>query len=42
MNGFLNLGTPEVAVILVVGYFVLGPSDLYKFVKEAGGWGGVV
>ena len=36
MNGFLNFGTPEVAVILAVGYFVLGPSDLYKLVKEAG------
>jgi hypothetical protein len=35
-SGILNVGTPEVAVILLVGYFVLGPQDLYKVVKQAG------
>jgi len=30
------VGAPEVAVTLIVGYFVLGPSDLYKLVKEIG------
>lgn len=30
------MGAPEIAVTLLVGYFVLGPSDLYKLVKEIG------
>jgi Sec-independent protein translocase protein TatA len=30
------VGAPEIAVTLLVGYFVLGPSDLYKLVKEIG------
>lgn len=30
------MGAPEIAVTLLVGYFVLGPSDLYKLVKEVG------
>lgn len=32
----LGVGTPEVLVILVVGYFVLGPIELFKFTKQAG------
>lgn len=35
-GGILGIGTPELATILLVGYFVLGPSDLYKLVKEIG------
>mmetsp|Transcript_8183 Transcript_8183/g.12563 ORF Transcript_8183/g.12563 Transcript_8183/m.12563 type:complete len:201 (+) Transcript_8183:130-732(+) len=35
-GGFLGVGAPEVATILLVGYFVLGPSDLYKVTKEIG------
>mmetsp|Transcript_16197 Transcript_16197/g.37415 ORF Transcript_16197/g.37415 Transcript_16197/m.37415 type:complete len:402 (+) Transcript_16197:50-1255(+) len=35
-GGILGVGAPEVAVTLLVGYFVLGPSDLYKLVKEIG------
>ncbi|KAL7524357.1 hypothetical protein ACHAXR_001580 [Thalassiosira sp. AJA248-18] len=35
-TGILGVGAPEVAVTLLVGYFVLGPSDLYKLVKEIG------
>jgi len=35
-EGFLGVGAPEIAVTLLVGYFVLGPSDLYKLVKEIG------
>lgn len=35
-SGILNVGTPEVALILLVGYFVLGPQDLYKVAKETG------
>lgn len=35
-GGILGVGAPEVATILIVGYFVLGPSDLYKVTKEIG------
>eukprot|EP00816_Leptocylindrus_hargravesii_P009633 CAMPEP_0196802446 /NCGR_PEP_ID=MMETSP1362-20130617/2050_1 /TAXON_ID=163516 /ORGANISM="Leptocylindrus danicus, Strain CCMP1856" /LENGTH=398 /DNA_ID=CAMNT_0042173747 /DNA_START=115 /DNA_END=1311 /DNA_ORIENTATION=- len=35
-GGILGIGTPEIAVIALVGYFVLGPEDLYKVVKEIG------
>ena len=35
-GGILGVGAPEVAVTLLVGYFVLGPSDLYRLVKEIG------
>lgn len=35
-DGILGVGAPEVAVTLLVGYFILGPSDLYKLTKEIG------
>lgn len=35
-GGLLGIGGPEIATILLVGYFVLGPSELYKLVKEIG------
>mmetsp|Transcript_21784 Transcript_21784/g.47408 ORF Transcript_21784/g.47408 Transcript_21784/m.47408 type:complete len:452 (-) Transcript_21784:352-1707(-) len=35
-EGIFGVGAPEIAVTLIVGYFVLGPSDLYKLVKEIG------
>lgn len=35
-EGLFGVGAPEIAVTLIVGYFVLGPSDLYKLVKEIG------
>jgi len=35
-GGLLGVGAPEVALTLLVGYFVLGPSDLYKLTKEIG------
>mmetsp|Transcript_43777 Transcript_43777/g.105590 ORF Transcript_43777/g.105590 Transcript_43777/m.105590 type:complete len:394 (-) Transcript_43777:103-1284(-) len=35
-GGILGVGTPEIFTILLVGYFVLGPSDLYKVTKEIG------
>ena len=35
-GGILGVGAPEIATILLVGYFVLGPSELYKLVKEIG------
>jgi len=35
-GGILGIGTPEVFTILLVGYFVLGPSDLFKLTKEVG------
>lgn len=35
-GGILGIGTPELFTILLVGYFVLGPSDLFKLTKEVG------
>lgn len=35
-GGILGVGTPEVLVICAVGYFLLGPSELYKLAKEIG------
>lgn len=35
-GGVLGVGTPEVIVIAAVGYFVLGPTELYKLSKEVG------
>ncbi|GKY98024.1 hypothetical protein MPSEU_000760500 [Mayamaea pseudoterrestris] len=35
-GGILGIGGPELFTILLVGYFILGPSDLYKVVKEIG------
>lgn len=32
----LGVGAPEVAIILAVGYFVLGPVELFKLTKQAG------
>jgi len=35
-GGILGVGAPEIAVTLLVGYFILGPSELYKLTKEIG------
>lgn len=35
-GGILGVGAPEVVVTLLVGYFILGPSELYKITKEIG------
>jgi len=35
-DGILGVGAPEIAVTLLVGYFILGPSELYKLTKEIG------
>lgn len=35
-SGIFGVGAPEIAVVLLVGYFILGPQDLYKLVKEIG------
>lgn len=35
-GGFLGVGAPEIALIVLVGYFVLGPSELYKLTKDIG------
>ena len=32
----LGIGSPELLVILVIGYFVLGPIELFKLAKQAG------
>jgi Sec-independent protein translocase protein TatA len=35
-SGILGIGAPEVVVTLLVGYFILGPSELYKITKDIG------
>jgi len=35
-DGFLGVGAPEIVVICVVGYFLLGPTELYRLAKEVG------
>lgn len=35
-GGILGVGTPEIIVVCAVGYFLLGPSELYKLAKEIG------
>jgi len=35
-GGILGVGAPEVATILLVGYFILGPTELFKLTKEIG------
>lgn len=35
-GGVFGVGAPEVATILLVGYFILGPTDLFKLTKEVG------
>jgi len=35
-GGFLGVGTPELIVVCAVGYFLLGPSELYKLAKDVG------
>mmetsp|Transcript_11893 Transcript_11893/g.28182 ORF Transcript_11893/g.28182 Transcript_11893/m.28182 type:complete len:439 (+) Transcript_11893:170-1486(+) len=35
-GGLFGIGTPELFTIVLIGYFILGPSDLYKLVKEIG------
>ncbi|CAM9252577.1 unnamed protein product [Chrysoparadoxa australica] len=35
-ENFFGVGGPELAVVLIVGYFVLGPTELYRVSKQAG------
>lgn len=35
-GGLLGVGTPELAVIVLVGYFLLGPTELFKITKQIG------
>ena len=35
-DGFLGVGPQEVVVICLVGYFLLGPTELYRLAKEIG------
>jgi len=35
-GGILGVGPAEIFTVLLVGYYVLGPSDLYKVTKEIG------
>jgi len=35
-SGLFGVGGPEIIVILLVGYYVLGPTELFKVTKEVG------
>ncbi|GMI38311.1 hypothetical protein TrCOL_g2817 [Triparma columacea] len=35
-GGILGVGAPELVVVVLIGYFVLGPQELYKLTKEIG------
>mmetsp|Transcript_24790 Transcript_24790/g.28560 ORF Transcript_24790/g.28560 Transcript_24790/m.28560 type:complete len:446 (+) Transcript_24790:208-1545(+) len=35
-GGILGIGTPELITIVLVGYFILGPSELFKLTKQIG------
>jgi Sec-independent protein translocase protein TatA len=35
-DGILGVGPQEVVVICIVGYFLLGPTELYRLAKEVG------
>jgi len=35
-DGFLGVGPAEVVVVVLVGYFLLGPTELYRLAKEVG------
>jgi len=35
-GGLFGIGAPEIVVVVLIGYFVLGPSELYKLTKEIG------
>ena len=35
-GGILGVGTPELVVIGAVGYFLLGPTEMYRLAKETG------
>ena len=35
-GGILGVGAPELATIVLIGYFVLGPTELYKLTREIG------
>jgi Sec-independent protein translocase protein TatA len=42
MEGFLGLGGPEVLVIATVGYFLLGPQEMFRLSKSLGEFLGTV
>ena len=35
-ESFFGVGAPEAAVVVAIGYFVLGPTELYKLIKVIG------
>mmetsp|Transcript_48667 Transcript_48667/g.122808 ORF Transcript_48667/g.122808 Transcript_48667/m.122808 type:complete len:430 (-) Transcript_48667:47-1336(-) len=37
-GSFFGVGVPEALVVAVLGWFLLGPEELYKLAKQAGGW----
>lgn len=37
-GSFFGVGVPEALVVAVLGWFLLGPEELYRLAKQAGGW----
>lgn len=37
-GSFFGVGVPEALVIALLGWFLLGPEELYKISKQVGGW----
>ncbi|CAJ1338689.1 unnamed protein product [Effrenium voratum] len=37
-GSFFGVGVPEALVIALLGWFLLGPEELFKISKKVGGW----
>eukprot|EP00930_Biecheleria_cincta_P090678 TRINITY_DN80117_c0_g1_i1.p1 TRINITY_DN80117_c0_g1~~TRINITY_DN80117_c0_g1_i1.p1 ORF type:complete len:356 (+),score=77.36 TRINITY_DN80117_c0_g1_i1:31-1098(+) len=37
-GSFFGVGVPEALVIALLGWFLLGPEELYRLAKKVGGW----
>mmetsp|Transcript_10664 Transcript_10664/g.20015 ORF Transcript_10664/g.20015 Transcript_10664/m.20015 type:complete len:332 (-) Transcript_10664:41-1036(-) len=37
-GSFFGVGVPEALVVALLGWFLLGPEELYKISKQIGGW----
>jgi len=37
-GSFFGVGVPEALVIALLGWFLLGPEELYRLAKQVGGW----
>mmetsp|Transcript_10790 Transcript_10790/g.17174 ORF Transcript_10790/g.17174 Transcript_10790/m.17174 type:complete len:200 (-) Transcript_10790:1-600(-) len=37
-GSFFGIGAPEAVIIALLGWFLLGPEELFKLAKQVGGW----